>query len=123
MRLYYTSRILTEQFRWNEPVLPEDGSLYPVYHGPLAERITSFHEGRKGLFLGLMERRADGIYFIPDTSKIGGTKVRRFSTKNNDNLAGGDASKDARKLKTGREVLEVFDVQGNHLATMRVTGE
>lgn len=119
MRLHYTSRLLTEQFQWHEPVLPETSSLYSVYHGSLAERLTS---SEKGFFLGLMERREDGVYFVPDKDNIGGTLVRKSQKRENGDFPKGvSPSRDIKKLKPACEALEVFDVQGNHLATIRVS--
>ena len=106
MILHYTSRLL-DQRSWSEPVFRDESCLFPVYHGNLADRLTS---SEKGFFLGLVEKRPDGFYFVPYKPNIGGTSVN----------GNGNPSADIKKITPDTE-LEIFDLEKFPIGYVRLT--
>ena len=117
MKLYYTRKLSKEPFdTWHERVLPEANSTFQVYHRSLADQLFSGLD--QPLLVGTMERKEDGVYFAPETANIGGVLVHKKSRKLRKNET---PLKDKMRLNPNSEVLEVYDIQGNHLATIRIT--
>jgi len=111
----YESRVSTQQLiAVDENALGAVGSLFPVYHGSI---LRDFKHNQT--FIGLLERRPDGIYFVPDSGVVGRIEVISSLAKN---LRKADSGLGIRKINPNTEVIEVFDREGNHLSTIRLRG-
>jgi|GEM_PF-6834011 hypothetical protein len=96
----YTSRLPGQFARSETSVLQNLGDISPVYHAP-------------GDFLvGILERRRDGVYFVPYLKNIGGA---RFNVSGTDHTL-----KNVRKLRPGLE-LEVMDFDNFPIGAVRVS--
>lgn len=111
MILRYTSRTPADISFFHEKALPEPNTALEVYRGSFVK------DTRPDRLLGRMERRADGIYFVPNVENIGGTLVRKSTDEIPQN---GTPTIGPKKLTPDLEALEIFDVDKNPIGTIEL---
>ena len=103
-------RLLLVSF-FHENALSRPNTVLEVYRGSFVKNM------RPDRLLGKMERREDGIYFVPNVENIGGTLVRKSTDEIPQNAT---PTIGPKKLTPDLEALDVFDVDRKPIGTIEL---